>query len=233
MLYGAGIRLGDNQLVVGALGTAVCMFFVSQRTHSKKLSVERPRASAITAYLFTSILLQFACHVGIMAWAVRISSAVAPLPPTAASNQTPDPTSSKAETGAGADEPEFKPHLVNTVVFLLLLSMQASTFLSTIRGQPFLQSYGEQRKIIFVLLGMIVFALLLLLGAAGELAAALELVAVPATLKSPLAAALVGDVVAAFAIDRIAALLFPLAKGSEVYRRRQRRTGTGTGKKRS
>ncbi|EGD77069.1 hypothetical protein PTSG_07409 [Salpingoeca rosetta] len=76
VLYLEGIKLSDTQMTLSGLAIAMSMYFVSASRPQKKLSPQRPRASSVTAYMFGSVLLQFAFHVYMLLSAIRTAQAV-------------------------------------------------------------------------------------------------------------------------------------------------------------
>lgn len=195
--------MSDTQMTLNGLFIAACMFLVSNSVAAKKLSDARPRSSAISPYLFASVLAQFALHLFCLA---RTVAAVRRYEPERAFD--PD-----AEVAA------YEPSLTNTAVFLMLLPMQVSTFAATVRGRPFLQPLTEgRRSLLLGLGGMALLPLLLALGAAPEgLAPAMELLPLPDGLRLPVVGLMLADLGGAVLLDRIAWLVFPLARGSGVY----------------
>ena len=198
--------MSDTQMTINGLFIAVCMFLVSNSKAAKALSDARPRSGAINPYLFCSVLAQFALHVYCLARVVAIAWRLEPATPF-------DPDAEVPEDAV------YSPTLVNTLVFLLLLPMQVSTFATTLRGAPFLQSLADGgRSLLYGLGAMALLPIAIAAGLAPEgLADAMELVAVPAALRMEVLGVILADLTLAWAADRAAWLLFPLARGSRVY----------------
>lgn len=209
-LYLSGVAMSDTQMTVNGLFIAVCMFLVSNSKAAKKLSDARPRPGAINPYLFTSVLAQFALHVYCLARIVGVAHQLEPAKPFDPDADVPDDAS-------------YEPSLVNTVVFLLLLPMQVSTFATTLRGAPFLQSLQEGgRGLLYSLGTMAMIPIALAAGLApGGLTETVELVAVPETIRVEVVGIILADMTGAWLLDRAAWALFPLSRGSQVYKLRQ------------
>eukprot|EP00043_Microstomoeca_roanoka_P004642 m.50971 g.50971 ORF g.50971 m.50971 type:complete len:1170 (-) comp12586_c0_seq1:39-3548(-) len=193
VLYLDGIKLSDTQMTISGLAIAMSMYLVSAAKAQKKLSPERPRASSVTPYMFTSVLLQFVLHIFMMLYAISAAKAEEQLPPF-------DPD---------AHDATYKPGITNTVVFLFLLSMQASTILVTYRGKPFMQPLSENSNLLFIVGGLIFLSILGATGAFSSINETFEIVSLPAAVSEQLVVCICVDTVSAFVIDRLADKLFP------------------------
>jgi len=121
VLHLDGVKLGDRQLTTTGILTAVAFFMISRSKPLRRLSRQRPAESVFAPALFLSLLGQFAIHVA----ALYFASAAAKryLPP----DFRPDVKGS------------FSPNILNTVIFLLSMSQQTTTFVVNYKGRPFME----------------------------------------------------------------------------------------------
>ncbi|XP_014747767.1 PREDICTED: manganese-transporting ATPase 13A1 [Sturnus vulgaris] len=102
---------------------------------------------------------------------------------------------------------EFEPSLVNSTVYLLAMAMQTATFAINYKGQPFMESLGQNRALLWALLLSASAVLGLLSGACPELNLGFGLVEIPAEFRLLILAVLVADFLLAFSVDRLLQLL--------------------------
>lgn len=119
VLYLDGIKLGDMQATMAGLLTAGMFFFISNAEPLKTLSQDRPHPNIFSRYIFTSLMGQFAVHMGFLMYMQHTAHALM-LPED---RQQPDA--------------EFKPNLINTVCFLANFAIQTMTFAVNYIGEPF------------------------------------------------------------------------------------------------
>ena len=119
VLYLDGIKLGDMQATMAGLLTAGMFFFISNSEPLGQLSRQRPHPNIFSAYVFSSLLGQFAVHMGFLMHMQATAHALM-LPDD---RQMPDA--------------EFKPNLINTVCFLANFAIQTLTFAVNYVGAPF------------------------------------------------------------------------------------------------
>ncbi len=187
-LHLSGVRVGDAQMTTMALFTAGSFFFISRAKPLEKLAAVKPGFAIFTRYFFASLLGQFASHLGCLL-AVRHFA----LQLTPGGFVPPGPNDS------------FAPNIVNSCVFLVSSSMTLTTFAVNYQGHPFMQSLMENQALMRCL--GIGFAVLLA-GALGVLTVPLQLVALPADLKSIVLALMFGDLGFCFAWEKLSALIF-------------------------
>ena len=121
-----GVKQGDQQLTIVGMGIAMCFFFVSRATPMKKLSKLRPPPRLFCGQVLISILGQFVIHLSVLIVGVD------------ACNPFVDRKDPAMEPDAA-----FAPNVINSVVFLLSMTMQINTFAVNYRGHPFMQSLRE------------------------------------------------------------------------------------------
>ena len=143
VLYLDGIKNSDTQKTVVSFVVAAAMFLATMSTPLEELAPQRPDNSIISVKMFFTIFGQFAVHLWCMHYIVGLAKEVQPIvefDPDAVegcygissiancTNMT-NGTECKVTTGCNwvADAAEFDITLVNTVVFLISISMQART----------------------------------------------------------------------------------------------------------
>jgi len=107
-----------------------------------KLSAARPPKKLFCAETLVSILGQFAIHLGCLVVAVT------------SCQQFVDPEDKSMDIDG-----DFAPNVINSVVFLLSLTMQVNTFLINYQGHPFMQNLSENAPLFRALWGGHVCAL--------------------------------------------------------------------------
>lgn len=138
-----GVKLGDVQTSVEGLFATVLHLMLSKARPARKLSRVEPEHSVFGWSVILSLCGQAAVHFITLIVGWRMATRYRPW---------------AFETDI--DGP-FTPNIVNTVVFYLLASMQASSFLSNYEGAPFMTPLRENRSLLTVLA---VFVLLLFAG---------------------------------------------------------------------
>lgn len=133
VLYLDGVKYGDSQMTaLGLLGT-VSFMSVSRSKPLDKLSKVRPLNSIFHPALFASLLGQFAIHLFTMVFAVQTAK-----------------THIDAEFKVDLDG-EFKPGILNTVVFLVSGVQQVTVFFVNLQGRPFMTGVTENRPLLWSL----------------------------------------------------------------------------------
>ena len=106
-------------------------------------------------------------------------------------------------------EKEFAPNLLNTVVYLMSMTLQVSTFLVNYRGRPFMESLAENRPLLY----SIVISLTGLFALASntmprDIQEQFQIVPIPDDFVGKVVGALAADIVVAWLIDRVLMRLF-------------------------
>eukprot|EP00696_Hemimastix_kukwesjijk_P016978 gnl/Hemi2/5538_TR1900_c0_g1_i2.p1 gnl/Hemi2/5538_TR1900_c0_g1~~gnl/Hemi2/5538_TR1900_c0_g1_i2.p1 ORF type:complete len:147 (+),score=60.51 gnl/Hemi2/5538_TR1900_c0_g1_i2:43-441(+) len=109
---------------------------------------------------------------------------------------------------------DFKPNMINTVVFLISASMQMATFAVNYRGHPFKQSIRENVWLFRTLLGSVPVFALLATGLIPPLNDTLEMVPLPLQVQNKLLLVMLGDLVGAWVWERLSLLVFSYPKPS-------------------
>lgn len=140
VLYLDGIKFGDSQMTISAIGTAALFLFVTRSEPREELSKQQPRDSIFTWYMAFSMTGQIITHIVIMVFAVSWSK---PHTPTDEETRNPDG--------------KFKPNVLNTVVFLISSVQIVGTFAANYIGEPFMQSLQANKglwRVILLLSGI-------------------------------------------------------------------------------
>jgi len=189
VLHLAGIRYGDSQMTITGMLLSACFLFLTRAQPVHELSAQRPQTNIFNWYLMTSVLGQFALHVGTLVYVFHAAS------------RFDMPWLATAKT-------KFVPGLVNTAVYLLGLLMQVSTFVVNYQGRPHRESLMENKPLRNSLLAVAGIGVLAALEWMPEFNAWMELVPMPARFQKQLVAAIVVDFVGCFVIENTALRLF-------------------------
>ena len=112
---------------------SVAFMSVSRSKPLAKLSPVRPLNSIFHPSLFFSLLGQFSVHLFVMYWAVN-----------SAKKHLPEDYEVELDG-------EFKPGLVNSVVFLVSNVQQVTVFVVNLKGRPFMNGLTENRPLLYSL----------------------------------------------------------------------------------
>ena len=189
VLYSDGVKLGDYQMVVVSILISICFLWISKAKPLAELSPKRPFQRVFCGYIMSSILAQFAIHFSVFAASVYLVDSA--------------DYSSRLSQGLEVDTEEFKPTLLNTVMFLIYTLMTVATFAVNYQGEPFmtpLRSNGVLRNGLIALTAIIA---VISLEIAPSFNAAMEIVPFPsAVFRAKLIALLCFDGFGAFFADR-------------------------------
>jgi len=136
-----GVKLGDGQTAMESLFTSMCFFMVSRSAPAKDLAKQRPNGSVFAWHVLLTLALQLVVHVAVLVSGWRLA------------------TSFRDKEFKRDLEGEFEPNLTNTVVFQLMASMHASSFLANYEGHPFMQPLTANKPLLY---SLGVFVLLIL-----------------------------------------------------------------------
>ena len=236
VLYLDGIKNSDTQKTVVSLVVAAAMFLATMSTPLEELAPQRPDNSIISVKMFCTIFGQFAVHLWCMHYIVSLAKETEPLvefDPDAkegcfgtdvgCANMT-NSTECKNATGCNwvADAAEFNVTLVNTVVFLISISMQASTIFTNYHGAPFMAGLTGNKGLVRCLLILWGIAIFATAGISTGFNEFLELVPLETSFASTLAAIMVLDFAGAWMVDALVGAAFPLSVGSATCARRSK-----------
>ncbi|KAG7356824.1 cation-translocating ATPase [Nitzschia inconspicua] len=133
VLYLDGVKYGDTQMTAMGMLGSVSFMSVSRSKPLDRLSSVRPLTSIFHPALFISLLGQFAVHLATMVTAVYFAK----------KNLPPD-----HEVDLDG---EFKPGILNTVVFLVSNVQQVTVFVVNLQGRPFMTGLTENRPLLWSL----------------------------------------------------------------------------------
>lgn len=102
--------------------------FLSRAKPAKTLSHERPPHGVFCWSVLASILGQFVIHLAVLAAALQISQ----------------PYVNRADPAMHPDG-KFTPNVINSIMFLLSSVMQINTFVANYKGQPFMESFWDNK----------------------------------------------------------------------------------------
>jgi len=133
-LYLLGLKTGDFQATIFGLLIVFYFFLISKARPMKTLQPFRPPNSIFNFSQLFSVFFQLVIHFLALIYVSRLAYAYTNLEDI----QTPD-------------EP-FKPTVMNTVVFLYLTFVDATTFVINYPGVPFMESLTKNKLLVYLLL---------------------------------------------------------------------------------
>lgn len=133
VLYLDGVKYGDTQMTAMGMLGSISFMSVSRSKPLDRLSSVRPLTSIFHPALFISLLGQFAIHLTTMMIAVYYAKL----------NLPPD-----HEVDLDG---QFKPGIMNTVVFLVSNVQQVTVFVVNLQGRPFMTGLTENRPLLWSL----------------------------------------------------------------------------------
>jgi len=192
VLYLDGVKLSDSQATFHGLLLAACFFFISHSKPLKFLSKKRPLPNIFNVYTLLTVFMQFFLHFVVMISVVQASIEFAP-----------------EDRPAKVDlEKKFSPNLLNSVVYIVSLSLQVTTFLVNYRGHPFMESVTENKPFFYSILMATGAVVCLISRVIPDFNEQFEIVPIPAELQKSMFALLAMDVVGSFVLDRICMWFF-------------------------
>lgn len=176
-----------------AMGVLMSISFmsVSRSKPLDKLSSVRPLTSIFHPSLFISLLGQFSVHLFTMIIAVR-----------AAKEHLP-------EDYAVDLDGEFKPGIVNSVVFLISSVQQVTVFVVNLQGRPFMNGLTENRPLLWSLVATFILTFMFASESVPSLNKYFQLVSFPdEDFRDYILKILIADVVVSMILDRLMRLIF-------------------------
>ena len=191
VLHSDGVKFGDKQMTLSGIVIAVCFLFLTRSKPLDALSKEKPISRVFHPYIIVSILGQFAFHLWALMSSVNIVKAV-------------DPEAVALQRGE-VDKLDFRPTLLNSIVFLMTTMMTVLTFALNYRGRPFMVGLSENKPMFFGLLILGGITVLCAMEYDRSLNELLEIVPFPSDeFRASFLWILFVDVCGAFAMERIA-----------------------------
>nr|GMC68111.1 probable manganese-transporting ATPase PDR2 [Ipomoea batatas] len=210
VMYLDGVKLGDVQATISGVFTAAFFLFISHARPLQNLSAERPHPNIFCAYVFLSLLGQFAVHLFFLISSVNEANKYMP-------DECIEPDS------------DFHPNLVNTVSYMVSMMLQVATFAVNYMGRPFNQSISENKPFLYSLLGAVVFFTVITSDLFRNLNDWLKLVPLPTGLRDKLLLWAVLMFLSCYSWERLLRWAFP--GKMPAWKHRQRRAAASLEKK--
>lgn len=189
VLASDGVKLGEKQMVVSGMILTVCFMCMARSKPLERLCPERPVTRIFHPAIFGSVFVQFALHLYCM---VKTTALVVSI-------DSETVASMKAE----ASTEEFKPTLLNSVMFLMNTLQGGITFAVNYRGEPFMQKMRRNRPMFFALILLIGMVFYLAAEVDPEVNEMLEIVPFPSPeFRGAFLQLLAVDVVGSFLIEK-------------------------------
>ena len=224
LLFLKGLRQGDTQLVILGLIIAAFFYCVSQSAPCVKLASYRPPSRLFSLPLVTSVLAQFALHMGCLLATIALCEpfieegeggalfALASASSAAngsSANGTVNGTVNGSVNGTvngtahGDEEVAFKATIFNTCVWLISALMQVNTFAVNSRGYPFMQDFWRNKKLLYCTIAAYVLIVITTAEILPFVNDFIELVPLPSeSFRLQLMAIFAIDIVGVFALER-------------------------------
>jgi len=191
VLYLDGVKYGDTQMTAMGILGSISYMSMSRAKPLDKLSSVKPLTSIFHPSLFISLLGQFTVHLITMMWAVY----------SAKKYLEPD---WKVDLDG-----EFKPGILNSVVFLISNVQQVTVFVVNLQGRPFMTGLTENRSLLYSLLASFIMTFMFASESVPSLNKYFQLVPFPNDeFRDFIIKILVADVSICFAFDRLMKLIF-------------------------
>ncbi|ESO00564.1 hypothetical protein HELRODRAFT_113120 [Helobdella robusta] len=187
VLYLDGVKFSDTQATMQGLLLAGCFLFISRSKPLNVLSKERPLPNIFNLYTIATVLCQFAIHFSCLVFLKGESE----------SRMEP-----RTEEFPNLEE-DFKPNLINTVIYIISISMQITTFAVNHKGHPFMAGLHENKPLLYSLLISAAVVCSLAAGILPELATHVELITLEAEFRNLILLVLFGNFLGSFIVDRI------------------------------
>jgi len=194
VLYLDGVKYGDVQMTGMGILMSIVYMSVSRSTPLKKLSPVKPLTSIFHPSLFLSLLLQFTTHLSTMVYAVYCAKL--------------EKSDEEMEEKIDLDG-EFKPGIVNSVVFLVSCVQQVAVFVVNLQGRPFMTGLTENRPLLYSLIATFILTFMFASETVPSLNKYMQLVPFPSDdFRNFILILLAADVFLCFAFDRLMKLFF-------------------------
>lgn len=195
VLASDGVKLGEKQMIASGVVLTVCFLCMGRSKPLERLCPQRPVAKIFHPTIIGSVFVQFALHFYCLVQTTALVVAI----------DSETVASMKAE----ASTEEFKPTLLNSVMFLMSALQSGITFAVNYRGEPFMQKMWHNKPMFFalVILAMMVFCLAT--ESDPELNEMLEIVPFPSPeFRSAFLRLLTLDAVGSFLVEKFLLIMF-------------------------
>jgi cation-transporting ATPase 13A1 len=129
-LYLYGVKQGDTQMTFVGLAVAAFFFFVSRSKPMMTLAPERPPSRVFSPFVLLSVFGQSVVHFIVQLVALKWSEPF--IDPS-------DPSMLR--------DGDFRPNVINTVVFIGSIVTQANSFGANYTGEPFMESFRSNKML--------------------------------------------------------------------------------------
>uniref|UniRef100_A0A7S2NT13 P-type ATPase A domain-containing protein n=1 Tax=Leptocylindrus danicus TaxID=163516 RepID=A0A7S2NT13_9STRA len=191
VLYLDGIKYGDVQMTGMGILMSITYMSVSRSKPLNQLSPVRPLTSIFHPSLFCSLLLQFVVHLSTMIYAITQAKAY------------------RDDDHVVDLDGEFKPSLLNSVVFLVSCVQQVAVFVVNLQGRPFMTGLTENRPLLWSLIATFVLVFMFASESVPSLNKYMQLVPFPdEDFRNFILTILAADVISCLVLDRLMKLIF-------------------------
>lgn len=128
-----GVKLGDGQTAAESIFVSACFFLVSRNQPAKTLAKQTPTCSVFAWNVMVTLGIQLVVHLSALYWGWTMANEF------------------RAKDFKRNLEGDFEPNLTNTVVFQLIATMHASSFLANYEGHPFMQPLTANKPLVYSL----------------------------------------------------------------------------------
>ncbi|XP_065647295.1 endoplasmic reticulum transmembrane helix translocase isoform X2 [Hydra vulgaris] len=194
-LYLEGIKFSDGQATLQGILLAGCFLFISRSKPLVTLSKERPLPNIFNLYTILTVLLQFGVHFSSLYFVVNEAYVFSP----------------KKEEYVDLEK-KFEPNVINSVVYIISMSMQLSTFAINYKGRPFMEDLVENRPLFYSLCVSAGSLFILLMGWIPDISNQFQIVDLPEQFRMTFCRVVIIDLVSAWLVDRILRYLFGSSK---------------------
>lgn len=143
VLFTDGVKFSQTQMVSSGIVLAICFLLLSTAKPLEVLSARRPITRVFHPYMMVSIFGQFAVHL------YSLSSAVDLV-------QNADAEGVASQKGDD-EEVDFKPSLLNSIVFMMTTLMSAGTFAVNFRAYPWMTTPKAMYALLAVLVALVFY----------------------------------------------------------------------------
>jgi len=191
VLYLDGVKYGDTQMTAMGMLGSISYMSVSRAKPLDRLSSVKPLTSIFHPSLFISLLGQFSVHLATMMWATNEAKQY-------------------MEDDYKVDlDGEFKPGILNSVVFLVSNVQQVTVFVVNLQGRPFMTGMTENRPLLWSLLATFILTFMFASESVPGLNKYFQLVPFPSDdFRNFIIKILVADVSVCLLFDRLMKLIF-------------------------
>lgn len=191
VLFLDGVKFGDFQMTASGLISVIIFMLVTQAKPMDQLASYRPPASIFTMYFWVSVLSQFSVHL----YAVLAASDLVKT------------SAQVAQEDLDLDS-TFKPNALNSVMFLVAMSIQNITFAMNYQGRPFVASFFDYKPLLFAVTTSFVLTLAVMFEISPALNSLLEFAPFPsAEFRMQLVKIILADMAATVAVESAVHLL--------------------------